>query len=107
VLTALDTPEFLAALLTATAGEGTPAAEITAGLREADERREELARDYAARRITRREWEGAREEITAAADRLTAELARTQHSRTLAAFAARGGSVWDRWEAMPPAPAAP
>jgi len=99
-LTALDGPDFLAAPITATSGNQTPAGEIIARLRDADERREELARDWAAGEISRKEWHSARDEITAVMDKLTADLSRTRHSATLASFAAAGGSVWDRWETM-------
>jgi hypothetical protein len=100
-------PDFLAALITATSGAVTPAGEIIARLRDADERREELARDWAAGEISRKEWHSARDEITAVMDKLTADLSRTRHSATLARFAAAGGSVWDRWETMTTGAAAP
>jgi len=50
--------------------------------------------------ISRKEWLAARDRLTADADALTARLSRSQHSRTLAAFAAMTGTVWERWETM-------
>jgi hypothetical protein len=70
VLAALDTPEFLAALLAAAAAGGTDADDISGQLRSIDGRRDELA----------------------------AELSRTQHGRALARFATLTGTVWDRWD---------
>ena len=56
ILTALDSPDFLAALIaaTATTGDAEPG-QITADLRDIDAQRAELAEDWAARRITRKE----------------------------------------------------
>jgi hypothetical protein len=101
ILTALDSPEFLAALIaaSATAGDADPG-QITSDLRGIDAQRAELAEAWAARRITRKEWLAARDQLTATADALTARLSRTEHSRALVAFAAMTGTVWDRWEQM-------
>jgi len=45
-----------------------------------------------------KEWLTARDQLSAAADALTAELSRTQHGRALAHFATLTGTVWDRWD---------
>lgn len=107
ILTALDSPDFIAALITATSPD-TDAAAVSAQLRVIDARREELAEAWAAGEISRKEWLAARDRLTADADALTARLSCSQHSRTLAAFAAMTGSVWERWETMttgrPPCP---
>ena len=100
ILTALDSPDFVTALILATSGSDTPAADITGRLREIEDQREELARDWASRRITRAGWLTARDALTAGADALAADLARTQRSRTLAHFAALPGTVRDRRASM-------
>jgi DNA invertase Pin-like site-specific DNA recombinase len=101
ILTALDSPDFITALITATSTAGdTDTVGISAQLREIDAQREELAADWATRRITRKEWLAARDSLTAEADRLTARLSRSEHSRALVSFAAMTGTVWERWEQM-------
>jgi len=98
ILTALDSPDFLAALITATSGAG--AGEISGQLRAIDSRRDELADAWAAGEISRKEWLTARDRLTADVGALTARLSRSQHSRTLAAFAGMTGTVWQRWATM-------
>ena len=100
VLTALDTPDFLAQIIAAATAGTTEASHISDELRAIEARREELARDYARRRIDRKEWLTARDELASEADRLTSELARTQHGRALADFAAMHGHLWDRWDTL-------
>jgi site-specific DNA recombinase len=101
ILTALDSPDFVTALITATSASGdNDAAGISAQLRDLDGQREELAKDMAARRITRKEWLAARDELTSQIDSLTASLSRSEHSRALVSFASMTGTVWDRWEQM-------
>jgi len=101
ILTALDSPDFLAALIAnASAGEDADTAGISGQLRTIGTRRDELAEAWAAGDITRKEWLTARDKLTADAGALTARLSRTQHARTLAAFAAMTGTPWQRWETM-------
>lgn len=101
ILTALDSPDFVTALINATStGGDTDTAQISGQLRDFDAQREELAADWAARRITRKEWLAARDSLTEEADRLTARLSRNEHSRALVSFAAMTGTVWERWEQM-------
>jgi site-specific DNA recombinase len=100
ILTALDSPEFLNALITAATGGGTDTAAISGQLRTIDARRDDLAAMWAAGDISRKEWLTARDELTANADMLTGELSRTQHGRALAQFAAMTGTVWERWDTM-------
>jgi site-specific DNA recombinase len=99
ILTALDTPQFLAALITA-AGGGQAADDTSGKLRAIEARRDELAATWAAGDISRREWLTARDALNAAAGQLTAQLARTQHGRALAQFATMDGTVWDRWDTL-------
>jgi site-specific DNA recombinase len=100
ILTVLDSPEFVAALITAFAGGNGAADDVSARLRDVDARREELAAMWAAGEISRREWHTARDELSAADDALTVQLSLTPHSRILAQFAAMAGAVWDRWQIM-------
>jgi site-specific DNA recombinase len=99
ILTALDTPEMMAALIGA-AGGGQDTDDTAARLRAIEARRDELAITWAQGEISRKEWLAARDHLTAAASQLTARLARTAHGRALAQFAAMTGTVWDRWDAM-------
>lgn len=60
ILTALDSPVFLAALVRVTAG-GSDTAAISAELLTIDVRRNELAEAWAAGDISRKEWLTARD----------------------------------------------
>jgi hypothetical protein len=91
---------FLAQIIAATSAGTTEASKISDELRAIDARRDELARDYARRLIDRKEWLAARDELASQADWLTSELARTQHGRALADFAAMDGHLWDRWDTL-------
>jgi DNA invertase Pin-like site-specific DNA recombinase len=105
VLTALDNPDFLARLLAAETGdsnEGGDSTDVSARLREIDSQRNDLAAMWAAKEIDRKEWLAARAELRDEADALTATLARSQHGRALAEFAAMEGHLWQRWEQLPP-----
>jgi site-specific DNA recombinase len=99
ILTALDSPQFLAALITA-AGGSHVADDTAARLRAIETRRDELAATWAAGDISRKEWLTARDHLNHAADQLTSRLARTTHGRALAQFATMSGTVWDRWDQM-------
>jgi site-specific DNA recombinase len=104
VLTALDNPAFLARLLAAETGDdhGDSSEDVGARLREIDTQRGELAAMWAAKDIDRKEWLAARAELRDEADTLTATLARTQHGRALAEFAAMEGHLWERWDQLTP-----
>lgn len=99
ILTALDTPEFMTALITA-AGAGDQADDTAGQLRAIETRRDELAATWADGQISRREWLTARDHLNSAADQLTSRLARTTHGRALAQFATMTGTVWDRWDSL-------
>jgi site-specific DNA recombinase len=104
VLTALDNPAFLARLLTAETGDdhGDSSEDVSARLREIDTQRNELAAMWAAKEIDRKEWLAARAQLRDEADALTATLARSQHGRALAEFAAMEGHLWERWDQLTP-----
>jgi site-specific DNA recombinase len=99
ILTALDTPQFIAALITA-AGGPDDADDTAAQLRAIETRRDELAATWAAGDITRKEWLTARDHLNHTASQLTSRLARTTHGRALAQFATMTGTVWDRWDTL-------
>jgi site-specific DNA recombinase len=71
-------------------------------LREIDTQRGQLAAMWAAKEIDRKEWLAARAQLRDEADALTASLARSQHGRALAEFAAMEGHLWQRWEHLTP-----
>lgn len=101
ILTALnDSPDLLPALLRRhQSGHAGPDGEDPgAELRLIDEQRSELARAWARREITRREWAEAKAELDAQADRFTSRLTHTTQARALAQFAALQGDMWQRWE---------
>jgi len=105
VLTALDNPAFLARLLAAETGTESGDSEgedVGARLREIDTQRGELAAGWAAKEIDRKEWLAARAQLRDEADTLAATLARSQHGRVLAEFAAMEGHLWDRWDQLTP-----
>jgi site-specific DNA recombinase len=78
VLTALDSPQFLAALITAAGGgQGTRTTPAPGSARST--RRDELAATWAAGDISRKEWLTARDQLNTAAEQLTSRLARTTH----------------------------
>jgi len=99
ILTALDTPQFVAALIAA-AGGPDDADDTAAQLRAIETRRDELAATWAAGDITRKEWLTARDHLNHTASQLTSRLARTTHGRALAQFATMTGTVWDRWDTL-------
>jgi hypothetical protein len=102
ILTALDSPQFLAALITAAGGTNPDAGadDTAARLRAIETRRDELAATWAAGDISRKEWLTARDHLNHAADQLTSRIARTTHGRALAQFATMTGTVWDRWDTL-------
>jgi site-specific DNA recombinase len=101
ILTALnDSPGLLDALLRrhlagTTGPDGT---DPGAQLRRIDERRDQLAADWARGDITRRDWATARRVLDTEAERLTSRLARSTQARALTHFAALDGDMWQRWE---------
>ena len=100
VLTALDDPEFVTRVLSA-GTSGSQAEDVTTRLREIEAQRTELADMWRAKEIDRKEWLAARAGLNAEADDLTATLARSEHGRALAEFAAMEGELWQRWDTLP------
>ena len=101
ILTALnDSPDLLPALLRRHLGGSTgPGGEdLGAELRRIDERRDQLAADWARGELSKRDWATARRVLVAEAERLTSRLARTTQARALTQFAALSGDMWQRWE---------
>ncbi|MCI0689919.1 MAG: recombinase family protein, partial [Sporichthyaceae bacterium] len=90
VLTALDSPKFIAKLHRAGA-TGPDADQLAAKLRGIEERRDQLATDWAAGEITRREWQTARQALDAQAEQLHAQLAHSQNGQALAQLARLDG----------------
>jgi hypothetical protein len=80
---------------------------VSEKIRVLEERREELARDWATGEVTKKEWSTARRAISDELERLTRALSRDAHSMALAQFAAMEGDCWDRWEHLTNGAAAP
>ena len=99
VLTALESPAFLDRLLRAASGTASLDEKAISGkIRAIDERREELAADWAAGELTRKEWATARRALDDQLSKLTRSLSRDTRTAALAQFAAMQGDCWDRWE---------
>jgi hypothetical protein len=92
---------FFDKLLRAAAGTTSPDEKaISEKIRGLEERREELAAEWATGDLTKKEWHTARRKISDELDRLTRSLSRNTHTLALAQFAAMEGDVWDRWESL-------
>ncbi|HEX4062057.1 MAG TPA: recombinase family protein [Streptosporangiaceae bacterium] len=101
VLAALESQAFMDRLLSASTGTTSPDEKaISEEIRAIGERRNELARDWAKREITRQEWAAARSELDEQLTTLTQALARDTHTLALAQFAAMDGDCWTRWETL-------
>jgi DNA invertase Pin-like site-specific DNA recombinase len=101
VLTALESPEFLARLMRASAGDASPEDKtISDQIRAIDERRDELAEEWASGDLTRKEWATARHALDDELAKLTRSLSGSAHTTALAQFAGMEGDCWDRWEQL-------
>ena len=99
ILTALDRPEFMRALIAAAVGHSN--ADYAAGqLRAIDARRDELAATLTAADINGQGRLSARTAPDATAQLLRSELARTQQGRALTQFANMHGTMRARWDAL-------
>jgi hypothetical protein len=92
-----DASDQLRALLTRPERR-TNAGVRTASLRAVEERRDELAADWAAGDISRKEWSTARRVLDDQVTKLTRQLSRSEHGRALAEFTAMDGDLRERWE---------
>jgi site-specific DNA recombinase len=101
VLTALESPKFLARLMRASAGTASTDEKTASDqIRAIDERRDELAAEWATGALTRKEWATARRALDDQLAKITRALSRDTHSTALAQFAAMDGDAWARWEQL-------
>jgi site-specific DNA recombinase len=101
VLTALESPAFLGRLMRASTGHAsTDDKTISDQIRAIDERREELAAEWATGGLTRKEWTAARHALYDQLAKLTRSLSQHTHSTALAQFATMEGDCWARWEQL-------
>jgi site-specific DNA recombinase len=101
VLTALESPAFLDRLLRASSGTTRPEEKkVSEQIRAIDERREELAAEWATGELTRKEWAAARRLLDDQLTALTRTLATGTHTAALAQFAAMEGDCWARWDQL-------
>jgi hypothetical protein len=108
VLTALESPAFLGRLMRASTGHAsTDDKTISDQIRAIDERREELAAEWATGGLTRKEWTAARHALYDQLAKLTRSLSQHTHSTALAQFAAMEGIAGHGGSSSPTAPAAP
>jgi hypothetical protein len=101
VLTALESPKFLARLLRASTGASSREEKtVSEQIRGIEERRDELAAEWATGDLTRKEWATARRALDDQLAKITHALSRDTHSTALAQFAAMEGDAWTRWEQL-------
>ncbi|HEY1920503.1 MAG TPA: recombinase family protein [Streptosporangiaceae bacterium] len=67
-------------------------------LRKIEEKRNELATDWANEEVTRKEWVTAKRVLDERAAALSTRINRTAQARALSQFAALDGDMWQRWE---------
>jgi site-specific DNA recombinase len=101
VLGALESAAFVARLLRTRSG-ATSTSEKAASdqMRAIEERRDELAAEWATGNLTRKEWATARHALEDELAKITRALSRDTHSTALAQFAAMQGDAWARWEQL-------
>jgi DNA invertase Pin-like site-specific DNA recombinase len=101
VLTALESKVFLNKLLRAATGTtSTDEKKVSEKIRTLEERRDDLAAEWALGDLTKKEWHTARRTISDELDKLTRSLSRDGHGLALAQFAAMEGDCWDRWDQL-------
>lgn len=101
ILTVLEnSPGMLQRLLAKhQATSASPGADDPAkALREIEERRDELAADWAHGQITKKEWATAKRVLDEDFTTISSRVNRTAQARALAQFAALDGDMWQRWE---------
>jgi DNA invertase Pin-like site-specific DNA recombinase len=101
ILTVLDhSPAMLDRLLAKhqTRAAGPAGEDPATELRKIEEKRNQLAADWAAGEITRKEWATAKRVLDERAAKISGQINRTAQARALAQFAALDGDMWQRWE---------
>jgi len=73
---------------------------VSEQMRGIEERRDELAAEWATGELTRKEWATARRALDDQLATITRALSRDTHTTALAQFAAMEGDAWARWEQL-------
>jgi site-specific DNA recombinase len=98
ILLRLDSPALASAL--ATAGADPASAADRDGLREDEAQLEELAREYADKRFTMREWIAARNAIEARMEAAKKRLSRLSRTAAIDPYVGHGSVLGAEWPAM-------
>jgi len=97
ILLRLDTPALAAALATASAG---PASADREALREDEDQLEELAREWASKRISLKEWRAAQEVIEARIEATRRRLSRLSRTAAIDPYVGHGSVLRAEWPEM-------
>jgi cell pole-organizing protein PopZ len=101
ILTVLEhSPAMLDRLLAKhqTRAAGPTGEDPATELRKIEEKRTQLAADWATGEITRKEWATAKRVLDERATKISGQINRTAQARALAQFAALDGDMWQPWE---------